>query len=85
MCGPPTLLRFRKFVEVGMETSAGELDEAFASHVSAIHGHLSKLGSRHEKIRIQKWLAALSEPMKQMVWKKNRDMHRMCLFPCVCV
>jgi hypothetical protein len=27
----------------------------------------ARLGSRHEKIRIQKWLAALSEPVKQMV------------------
>ena len=91
--------------------TAGELDEAFMSHVVAIRGmrslphwhllsrratacthgwvsrsdnerrtgHASKLGSRHEKIRIQKWLAALSEPMQQMVWKKNRNLHSMCL------
>jgi hypothetical protein len=59
--------------------TAGELDEAFMSHVVAIRGHAARLGSRHEKIRIQKWLAALSEPMQQMVWKKNRNLHSMCL------
>ena len=40
---------------------------------------MHRLGSRHEKIRIQKWLQALSEPMKQLVWKKNRNLHSMCL------
>ena len=38
-------------------------------------GHASRLGSRHEKIRIQRWLAALSEPMRQMV----------CVRVCMCV
>ena len=40
-------------------------------------GHASKLGSRHEKIRIQRWLAALSEPMRQMVCV------RVCVYVCV--
>ena len=62
-----------------IDFSSGELDEAFAQHVIAIRAHAARLGSRHEKIRIQKWLTALSSPTQHLVWKKNRNQHSVCL------
>lgn len=62
-----------------MDFSSGELDEAFAQHVIAIRAHAARLGSRHEKIRIQRWLTALSSPTQQLVWKKIRNQHSVCL------